>query len=144
MPNHTQQLLIQLKNENHLVVCQALKELASNPTPSDAIIESVFQLLDSTIIAVEKRALKTLTQFKEQALPIHLKLLSQFSRRLQAGGGCDYSCCGYQAYYAPVELYIETLLAVAGRKRIETALAENLANLEEKTSQEIGFLISEY
>jgi hypothetical protein len=133
--------LERMAHRDHLVVCRALRDVAEWNAPSCEVLERVLALTASPVAAVEKSALRTLSRFGCLAEQIQGGLLGQFARRLQDGGGCDFSCCGYAAYYAPVEHYVEALLAIAGAEGMETALDRNVEGLEAASVDEIRFLI---
>lgn len=139
-----EKLLEQLADTDHFVVCRALKTLGARPAPSAEVVERVFALLASPVIAVERNALETLAAFKHQALHVHSRIVGQLARRIGDGRGCDYRCCGYAAYYAPVERYIATLLAIADRERIEWALSTDVGLLDEASIDEIRLLVAEF
>jgi hypothetical protein len=136
--------LERMAHRDHMVVCRALREVADSNAPSSEVLERVLALVASPVAAVETRALRTLTQFGCHAERVQGDLLRQFARRLQDGGGCGYSCCGYASYYAPVEGYVEALLAIAGPDGIEAALDRNDEGLEAASVDEIRFLIREW
>ena len=143
MATDTNALLLQLADESHLVVCSALKTLAGSDDPGAAVVDSVFELLASPVIAVERTALDTLARFGGRARHLHGRLLARLHGRMQDGKGCDYSCCGYAAYHAPVERYLATLLAIAGRDRVEAALTANAWGLDPASIDEMRFLVGE-
>ncbi|MEZ4425761.1 MAG: hypothetical protein R3E98_20370 [Gemmatimonadota bacterium] len=139
-----EKLLEQLADTDHFVVCRALKTLRALSAPSAEVVDRVLALLASPVIAVEQNALDTLASFRHRALHVHSRIVGQLARRIGDGRGCDYSCCGYAAYYAPVERYIATLLAIADRERIEWALTADVEYLEKESIHEIRFLVAEF
>ncbi len=144
MTDASERWLERMAHRDHLVVCRALREVADSNAPSSEVLERVLALAASPVAAVETRALRTLTQFGARAERVQGELLRQFARRLQDGGGCHYSCCGYAAYYAPVERYVEALLVIAGPDGMEAALDRNDEGLEAASVDEIRFLIREW
>lgn len=136
--------LERMAHPDHLVVCRALREVTEWNAPSYEVLDRVLALAASPVVAVEKSALRALAQFGWRAERIQGGLLLQFARRLQDGGGCDFSCCGYAAYYAPVEHYVEALLAILGPEGMETMLDRNAEGLETAPIEEIRFLIKSW
>ncbi len=126
---------------DHLAVCRALRDVAEVDAPSPEVVDRVVALAAAEVPAVETSALRTLARWGSRAERVQGGLLRQFARRLQDGGGCDFSCCGYAAYYAPVERYVEALLAVAGSDGLEAALDRNDEGLEATSIEEIRLLI---
>lgn len=141
MTQAAERWLERFAHRDHLVVCRALREVADEDAVSSEVVDRVLALAAAPVPAVETSALRTLARFGRRAERVQGGLLRQFARRLQDGGGCDFSCCGYAAYYAPVERYVEALLAVAGPDGIEAALDGNDEGLEAASVEEIRFLI---
>lgn len=137
-----EEVVRQLSDSDHFVVCRALKDLGGRSDPSPEILDRVVELLASPLIAVEKNALKTLVRFGSKAKLRLLQVLSHFVRRIGDGKGCDYSCCGFGAYYAPVELYVEAILAIVGPDHLEAVLSANTQEWDEESVEEIRFLLS--
>ena len=137
-------LLEQLGSRDHFVVCRALKELAKLERPSEKVLKQVVSILASGVDAVEKNALKTLAAFGDRSLPIHGALLKQLCRRVEDGKGCTYDCCGFAAYYAPVELYIETLLSMTCLEGVIAELQLQVTEINADTFGEVRYLLEQF
>lgn len=116
--------LLQIKN--HLEICKRLKTMPLPNTFDQNHIRVFDTLIRSNILAVEKTALNTIIRFGKNAEPFLPGLIHQFNERLH-DAGCDFSCCGFQAFHGPIALYLEALLALADRDELSQ---EVLARME--------------
>lgn len=106
-------LLSFLSSPDHLVVCGALTHLARLDPISDRAVQRIAECTRSDTLAVERTALVTLALLGPRASSQTLLLVARLAHRLQ-DAGCVYSCCGYQAFNAPVEQYILALRSMSG------------------------------
>jgi hypothetical protein len=102
----------QLFSTNHLIVCKTLKELANNEI-DEKILNMVLRLVESSTIAIEKNALHTIYAHRNRLTgEMRLELLKKMDLRTN-DFNCSYSCCGYDAYNGPIELYLNSLRLVS-------------------------------